>query len=53
MLPALNQMKSVLKNMKMENNDELKGIAIKSETCYYFDDIIKSEDFHFYCILID
>ena len=54
MLPALNQMKLVLKNIiKMENNDKLKGIDIKSRTCYYFYDIIKSEDFDFYNILID
>ena len=26
---------------------ELKGIDIKNRTCYYFDDIIKTEDFDF------
>ena len=31
----------------MESNDELKEIDIKNRTCYYFDDIIKIEDFDF------
>ena len=29
----------------MESNDELKEINIKIRTCYYFDNIIKIEDF--------
>ena len=33
-------------NIKMENN-ELKKARIKNRTCYYFDDIIKTEDFDF------
>ena len=36
----------------MENN-EFKKIRIKSRTCYYFDDIIKFEDFRFDNLLID
>ena len=36
----------------MENN-ELKKIFIKNCTYYYFDDIIKLEDFDFNNILID
>ena len=31
----------------MESNDELKEVDIKNLICYYFDDIIKTEDFHF------
>ena len=31
----------------MESNDELKEIDIKNRTCYYFNDIIKIEDFDF------
>ena len=31
----------------MESNNELKEIDIKNRTCYYFDDIIKIEDFDF------
>ena len=38
---------------KMENNYELKEIYIKNFTCYYFDDIIKFEDFDFDNILIN
>ena len=38
---------------KMENNYELKEIYIKNFTCYYFDDIIKFEDFDFDNILVD
>ena len=30
-----------------------KKVCIKNHTCYYFDDIIKFEDFHFDNILID
>ena len=37
----------------MESNDELKKIKIKNCTCYYFDDIIKTEDYDFDSILID
>ena len=36
----------------MQNN-ELKKVRIKSCTCYYFDDIIKLEDFDLDNILID
>ena len=36
----------------MENN-EFKKVPIKYRTCYYFDDIIKLEDFDFDNILID
>ena len=37
----------------MESNDELKKIKIKNCTCYYFDHIIKTEDFDFDSILIE
>ena len=36
----------------MQNN-ELKKVRIKNRTCYYFDDIIKLEDFDLDNILID
>ena len=36
----------------MENN-EIKIVCIKNRTCYYFDDIIKLEDFSVDNILID
>ena len=36
----------------MENN-EIKTICVKNRTYYYFDDIIKLEDFHIDNILID
>ena len=36
----------------MENN-KFKKVHIKNRRCYYFDGIIKSEDFDFYNILID
>ena len=36
----------------MESNDNLKGIDIKNRPCYYFDDIIRIEDFSFGNILI-
>ena len=36
----------------MENN-EFKKVRIKNPTFYYFDDIIKLEDFHMANILID
>ena len=39
--------------MKMESNDKLKEIDIKNRTCYYFDDIIKMEDFDLNNMLID
>ena len=34
-------------------NKELKKVRPKNCTCYYFDDIIKLEDFDLYNILID
>ena len=37
----------------MESNDNFKKINIKNHTFYYFDDIIKIEDFDLYNILID
>ena len=37
----------------MDNNDKLKEIGIKNRTCYYFDDIIKIEDFDLDNISID
>ena len=37
---------------KMENN-ELKKVCFKNCTCYYFDDLIKLEDFDLYNVLID
>ena len=40
------------KNVRIENNKFLK-VCIKNHTCYYFDDIIKFEDFDFDNILID
>ena len=36
----------------MDSNIELKKDHIKNRTCYYFDDIIKIEDFIFNNILI-
>ena len=39
--------------MKMENNDKLEEIDIKSPACYYFDDIMKIEDFDLHNIFID
>ena len=30
----------------MERNDKLKEISIKNPICYYFDGIIKFEDFY-------
>ena len=29
----------------MESNDKFKKIDIKHRTCYYFNDLIKTEDF--------
>ena len=37
----------------MESNHEIIEIDIKNRTCYYFDDIIKIEDFYLDNILID
>ena len=37
---------------KTENN-EFKKVRIKNRTCYYFDDIIKLEDFDIDDIIID
>ena len=37
----------------MESNGELKEIDIQNRTFYYFDDIIKFEDFNLDNILID
>ena len=37
----------------MDSNDELKEIGIKNCTWYYFDDIIRIEDFDAKNILID
>ena len=37
----------------MESKDKLKEINIKNQTCYYFKDIIRFEDFHLDNILID
>ena len=39
--------------IKTESNDKLKEIDINKCTCYYFDDIIKIEDFDPDNILID
>ena len=36
----------------MQNN-ELKKVLIKNHMCYYFDDVIKLEDFDLDIILID
>ena len=37
----------------MEKNDQLKETDIKNRMCYYFDDIIKMEDFDPENILIN
>ena len=37
----------------MESNDELKEINIKNRACFYFNDIIKIENFDFSYTLID
>ena len=37
----------------MESNNKLKRIDIKNPTCYYFDGIIKIEDFDLGIMLID
>ena len=36
----------------MENN-EFKKVLVKTDTCYHFDDIIRSEDFDYNNFLID
>ena len=38
-------------NIKMEKDNELKKVGIKNRTCYYFDDIVKIEDFDFDILL--
>ena len=37
----------------MENTNKLKEINVKNHSCYYFDDIIKFEDFDLDDNLID
>ena len=37
----------------MEKDNELKKVGIKNRTCYYFDHIVKIEDFDFDNILLD
>ena len=37
----------------MESNDQLIQIDIKDRTCYYFDDLIRIEDFNLDNIFID
>ena len=49
--PILNFKKLDINNMKMESNNS-KETDIGNRTCYYFDDIIKIEDFVFDNILI-
>ena len=39
--------------INVDRNDELKQINIKNCACYYFDDILKIEDFDIDKILID
>ena len=39
--------------MNMASNGKLKDIDIKNRTCYYFDDVIKINDFNLDNILID
>ena len=36
--------------INVDSNGELKVIDIKDHTCHYFDDIIKTEDFHDFLI---
>ena len=45
------QINKCITNIK--SNDELKEIDVKNRTWYYFDDIIKKEDFILDNILID
>ena len=40
-------------NIKMEKDNEFKKVGIKNRTCYYFDDIVKIEDFDFDNILLE
>lgn len=40
------------KNIKIENN-EFKNVTIKTQTCSYFDDIIKIDNFDFDNIFLD
>ena len=49
----LEEIETERKIIKMESDDELKETNIKNRTCYYFDDIIKLEDFAFDNILLD
>ena len=42
-----------IKNITMERNNKLKTTDIKNHTCYYFDDIVKVEDFDFENVSID
>ena len=37
----------------MESTNKLKEVNVKNHSCYYFDDIIKFEDFDLDDILID
>ena len=37
----------------MKSNAKLKEMDIKNRTCYYFDDVVKIEEFNFGNILID
>ena len=39
--------------LKMESNDKFKKIDIKNRMCFYFDDIMKIEDFDLNYVLID
>ena len=39
--------------INMDSNEKLKKINIYNRTCYYFDDIIKIEDFNLDKMLID
>ena len=38
-------------NIKRRKNNELEKVAITNHTCYYFDDIIKIEQFDFNVLL--
>ena len=40
-------------HIEVESNDKFKEINIKNQTCYFFNDIIKIEDFNFDKILLD
>ena len=39
-------------NIKIENND-LRKVSVENFTCYYFNDLIKFEDFDFDIIFLD